>query len=262
MNYFWIYNLPLFWSFLLIVGSITAFSIGGIFVLKPYVSKWWKGHNNNDQIAFYLSAVGVFYGITLGLLAAGVWQNFEDAEEKVLTEAAAINALYRDVTAFPEPKKDTLQKKISLYLFFIIHKAWPQHRQGITNTGGTSMMSDLHHELFTFEPKTKREEIIFAEALRQFNKVSEARRLRLGSVTQGLPSLVWVMILIGAATTLIICWLFHMKHLRMHIILNGLIGITIGTLIFLIMILDYPFKGTISISSEPYQEVYEQLVKK
>ncbi|HSY62752.1 MAG TPA: hypothetical protein VK796_12800, partial [Cytophaga sp.] len=76
MDFFWIYDLPMVLSFLLIVGLITLFSVGGIFIMRPYVSVWWSGHDNNDQIAFYLSAVGVFYGITLGLLAAGVWQNF------------------------------------------------------------------------------------------------------------------------------------------------------------------------------------------
>lgn len=261
MSYFWIYDLPLFLSFLLVAGSFTVFAIGGIFILKPFVSKWWEGHDNNDQIAFYLSAVGVFYGITLGLLAAGVWENFEDAEEKVLTESSAINALYRDVSAFPSPQKEIMQKQLANYMDYIIHVAWPMHQKGITKTNGTELLSDFHEVLYTFEPKTPREEIVMGEALRQFNRISELRRLRLSSVTQGMPGIIWVMIFIGAGITLSICWLFNIPNLRLHVILNGLIGVAVGTLIYLIVMLDYPFRGVLSISPDAYQDVLDHLVK-
>lgn len=222
MDYFWIYDLSLPLSFLLVVGSITLFSVSGIFIMKPFVSKWWKGHDNNDQIAFYLSAIGVFYGITLGLLAAGVWENFEDAEEKVLTESSAINALYRDVTAFPEPEREILQVQLKNYLEYIVNVAWPLHKKGVAKTDGTQILTNFHKTLYSFEPKTQREEIVMSEALRQFNRISELRRLRLSSVKQGMPGIVWAMILIGAAITLSICWLFNIPTLRMHLILNGL----------------------------------------
>ncbi|MGN6645656.1 MAG: DUF4239 domain-containing protein [Cytophaga sp.] len=261
MDYFWLYDLPLVLSFSIVVGSMTLFSIAGIFILKPFVSKWWEGHDNNDQIAFYLSAIGVFYGITLGLLAAGVWENFEDAEEKVLMESSAINALYRDVTAFPEPEREILQKKLAYHLEYIINVAWPLHNKGIAKTDGTQILTDFHQTLYSFEPKTKREEIVMAEALRQFNKISELRRLRLSSVKQGMPGIVWAMILVGAAITIAICWLFNIPSLRMHLILNSLIGIAVGSLVYLVLMLDYPFRGVLSVSSEAYQEVLEHLVR-
>lgn len=260
MNIFWIYDIPMLASFLLVVGIITLFSIGGIFIMKPFVSKWWSGHDNNDQIAFYLSAVGVFYGIILGLLAAGVWQNFEEAEEKVTTEASALGALYRDVRSFPAPKNEVLKKKLAIHTHYLMTDAWELHKKGVTVTKGTALLSDFQNELYSFEPKTEREIVLFEEALRQFNRVSELRRMRLNTINNGMPSLVWLLILVGGAITLIICWLFNIPSLRMHVILNGLIGVTIGTLIYLILMLDYPLKG-ISITPDAYIEVYDQLMK-
>ena len=261
MEFFWIYDLPMVASFLLIVGLITLFSIGGIFIMRPFVSKWWSGHDNNDQIAFYLSAVGVFYGITLGLLAAGVWQNFDDSEDKVTTEASAIAALYRDVRSFPDPKNDGLKKKLATYTYNIIHEAWPLHQKGIIKTHGTELLNEFQDELYSFEPVTNREISLFQEALRQFNRMVELRRLRISSVNSGMPLVVWVLILLGGSTTLIICWLFNITSLRLHVIMNGLIGLAVGTLIYLIIMLDYPFRGKLCISSEAYQQVYEQLMQ-
>jgi len=261
MDLFWLYDLPLIVSFSLIVGSITLFSIGGIFIMKPYVSKWWSGHDNNDQIAFYLSAVGVFYGITLGLLAAGVWQNFQDAEEKVTIEAAAIAALYRDVSSLPAPKNEILKEKLSMHVRYLVDTAWDLHRQGITTTKGTALLTEFQKELYSFEPQSAREIGIFQEALKQFNRVSELRRMRLSAVNNGMAAIVWMVILIGGSTTLVICWMFNIPSLRMHVIMNSLIGLAIGTLIYLIVMLDYPFRGVLSITPEAYEQVYNQMMK-
>lgn len=261
MNFFLIYDLPMIVSFTLIVGSITLFSIGGIFILRPFVANWWSGHDNNDQIAFYLSAVGVFYGITLGLLAAGVWQNFQDAEAKVTTEAAAVGALYRDVSSFPAPKNQELKTKLAAHTGYLIDTAWNLHRAGITVTKGTALVTAFQNNLYSFEPQSGREMAIFQEALRQFNKVSELRRQRLSSVNNGMPAVVWLLIFIGGSITLIICWLFNIPSLRMHVIMNGLIGMAVGTLIYLIVMLDYPFRGHLSITPEAYEQIFDQMMK-
>lgn len=229
--------------------------------MRPFVSKWWSGHDNNDQISFYLSAVGVFYGITLGLLAAGVWQNFEDAEEKVASEAAAVAALYRDARSFPSPTSDSLTSQLKAHTHYLIYEAWPLHQQGIATTKGTVLLTDFQNTLYNFEPKTVRETAIFSEALRQFNKCSELRRMRLSSVSNGMPAAVWLLILLGGAITLIICWMFNIPSLRMHVIMNGLIGLAVGTLIYLIIMLDYPFRGNLSVGTEAYEMVYNQLMK-
>jgi hypothetical protein len=262
MNYFWIYDIHMIFSFILVVGSITLVSIGGIFMMRPFVKKWWQGHDNNDQIAFYLSAIGVFYGITLGLLAAGIWQNFEDADEKVTIESSAIGALYRDISSFPSPKKDTLQKKLANYTYRTIYVTWPLHQQGIIKTNGTKLLTDFQKELYSFTPQDERENTIFKEALQQFNKVSELRRQRISSVQNGMPTIVWFVIFFGAIIVLVICWLFNLPSLKMHIIFNTLIGLSIGSLIYLILMFDYPFRGKVSITPDAYIEVYEELMVK
>ncbi|MBC7450602.1 MAG: DUF4239 domain-containing protein [Cytophagales bacterium] len=261
MDYFWIYDIPLFYSFLLVVGSITLFSIGGIFITKPFIARWWEGHDNNDQIAFYLSAIGVFYGITLGLLAAGIWQNFEDADDKVTTEASSIASLYRNVSSLPDPKGAALKEKLATYTHYVIHGAWPLHQQGITVTDGTRLLNAFQNELYTFEPKTQREMALFQEAIHQYSKTIEYRRQRLSSVESGMPDIVWLVILIGGLVTLVVCWMFNIPSIKLHVILNGLIGVTIGSLIYLILMCDYPFRGSLSISADAYIQVYEQLMK-
>ncbi|HSY60645.1 MAG TPA: hypothetical protein VK796_02165, partial [Cytophaga sp.] len=173
----------------------------------------------------------------------------------------AIAALYRDIRSFPSPKNEALQKKLAAYTHYVIYGAWPLHQKGITKTQGTELLNDFQNELYSFEPATNRELSLFQEALRQFNRTVELRRLRISSVNNGMPFIVWVLILLGGSITLIICWLFNIPSLRLHVIMNALIGLAVGTLIYLIVMLDYPFRGELSISPDAYQQIYEQLMQ-
>jgi hypothetical protein len=261
MSFLWIYEIAAWQSFILIVGFTVSLSIVGIYIFRPWVKKWWEGHDNNDQISFYLSAIGVFYGITLGLLAAGVWQNFNEAEEKVNLEASTLSALFIDVSSFPVKESQVLKTDLKKYVHFVIHKAWDLHRQGISKTQGTELLFQFQKHLYGFNPQGPREEIIFAESVKEFNRLIELRRQRLQSVTSGMNASIWVVIAIGAFFTLIICCLFNIKSLRLHVIMNGIIGIIIGTLIHLVVMYDNPFRGDVSIDSEAFEGVYEDLMQ-
>lgn len=53
--------------------------------------------SNNEVIGNFLSVSGLFYGITLGLISVGMFENFQLADSSVSCEATALNGLYRDV---------------------------------------------------------------------------------------------------------------------------------------------------------------------
>jgi len=51
----------------------------------------------------------LFYGVMVGLIAVGVWQQFSSTDEKVALEASALAALYRDVSGYPEPARSGVE---------------------------------------------------------------------------------------------------------------------------------------------------------
>lgn len=69
MDFFWLYNLQN-WQFgLLTVATFIAFSMIGLWHSRRMVIRFIGKHPYNDMVSFYLAAVGVFYGISLGLIA-------------------------------------------------------------------------------------------------------------------------------------------------------------------------------------------------
>ena len=97
MNLYWVYDLPT-WLFALLTIAVTvAVGLAGFYSTRKWVRRiHGEDHSHNDVVGFYLGAVCVFYGITLGLLAVATWQTFTDVETRVGQEAAAAGVLYRD----------------------------------------------------------------------------------------------------------------------------------------------------------------------
>jgi ABC-type branched-subunit amino acid transport system permease subunit len=94
-----------------------------------------------------------------------------------------------------------------------------------------------------------------AEALTAFNKLVEARRMRMDSVTTGLPAIFWGVIVAGGVLSIALTYTFHLPNLRSHLLLTGIYSLFVGFLIFLVVAMDNPFRGELSVSPEAYQHL-------
>jgi hypothetical protein len=200
----------------------------------------------------------VFYGLLLGLIAVTAYQNVSDAGENVTREAAALSALYEDISRYPEPHGQNLRWLLRDYTRYVINYAWPLQREGIVPEEGTIRAEAFHEKLLEFQPRTPAEEIVHAEALRQFNNFLEARRMRLYSVNSSLPPSMWYVMLLGAVLNMAICWLFDMRFIT-QLVLGGILAAYLGVMMHLIFDMNQPFRGDVSITAEPFEVLYKRM---
>jgi len=258
-DWYWLYDIP---SGRLALGFVVAF-VGfywaGCILVRPILRQFVKSTAGaNDIVGYVLSCFGVFYGLLLGLIAVTAYQNVADAGGNVTREAAALSALYEDVSRYPDPYGQNLRWLLRDYTRYVIKYAWPLQQRGVIPEEGTIRVDAFQEELLDFQPSTPAEEILHAEALRQFNHFLEARRLRLFSVTSGLPATMWYVMILGAVLNLAICWLFEMRFLT-QLVLGGILAAYLGTMMFLIFDMNQPFRGDVSISAEPFESLFERM---
>ena len=192
-SWYWLYDVPPFRLSLLFIAAFVGFYWIGAIIVRPILRQFVKYTAGcNDIVGYVLSCFCVFYGLLLGLIAVTAYQNVSEAGANVTREAAALSALYEDVSRYPEPHSQNLRWLIRDYTRYVIKYAWPLQRRGIVPEEGTIRAAAFYDQLLEFKPATPAEEILHAEALRQFNHFLEARRLRLFSVTSGLPPMIRV----------------------------------------------------------------------
>ena len=213
----------------------------------------------NNDIIFFASAIAVFYSLTVGLIAVGVWTTYGSVDDVVSAEAATIACLYRDAGGYPEPTRGELQAQIRAYTVFVITQAWPAQAQGKSTDDATRRLNTLEHTLVTFEPSTPGQEILHAETLHQMNELTVQRRKRLHAIGGGLPSVMWWVVLIGAALTISVTYLLQIQR-GVQMLLTAFLAMFIGLVVFVIASLDQPLSGPLAIDSGPYQLVLDRLI--
>ncbi len=191
-----------------------------------------------------------------------VFQTYSDVSSVTSREATALAGLYRDVSSYPQPIREKLQAGLRIYTEYVINEAWPLQRRGEVPSGGVELVDRFQADLVSFEPTTEGQKILHAETLSAYNKMIDARRARLDSVRTSLPNVMWLLILAGAAISLIATYFFKVDDARLHAILVTLLAMFIGLVIFMILAFDRPYRGDLGLGAEPYQLVYDQLMKK
>ncbi len=262
MTLYWLYDLPNWLFGVIVISFFSAFGLTGLFTTRRFVRRQHKeDHSHNDIVSYFLAAVTVFYGITLGLLAVATWTNFSATQDKVDHEAQVVASLYRDVNSFPEPLRTMLEGDLRVYVRQVIDVSWPQQRRGLIPTSTSGTLDQFQADLLQFEPKTEREKIVTDESYRQFNILVECRRARLETVTSGMPSSLWSLVILGGLITLTVTLFFDTPSLRMHFWMTILLSVLLGLMIFLIGTLDNPFRGKVSIGPGSLERVYRQVME-
>jgi len=259
----WLYEVSPPMAALIMVVFIECIALSGLLLVRHLLIPKLRYHEGtHEAVSGTVQAIGVFYGITVGLIAVAVWNTNSNASELVSKEAASIASLYRDITGYPSPIRDELRSKLSEYTEFVINEAWPAQQEGRGQNvkAGVRIINDFQTMLFSFEPKSNSQAALHSETLRAFNTLIEYRNLRIDAVGGGLSMVMWAVIWVGAAISIGIAYFFNIPDIRLHAILVVLMGGFLAMVLFMIIINDKPFYGFVSVSSDPYQLILDRVI--
>ncbi len=262
MTMYWIYDLPNWLFGVLTVITFNAIAIGGLFATRPIMRRLLKeSGRHNDVVSWFFAAVGVFYGLAVGLIAVATWEDFTSVDAIVGHEAAALAGLYRDLDGYPTELRLKFEAQLRAYAQQIVQVEWPGHRQGLVPEDGTTLLDDLENDIMSFEPKHEREKISHAEVLRGLDDVVKMRRSRMQAVGTGLPAALWAVVLIGALLNFALAYLFWVENQALHVALVAVFATFMALLIFLTAAMDNPFRGEFSVSPDAIQAVIDAVMK-
>ncbi len=258
----WLYELSPFGQALVIIAFVEFLSIAGLLLARRYVvPRFHYSEGINDAVSGTVQAIGVFYGITVGLIAIGVWNTNSAASDLVSREASAIALLFRDVSGYPSPAREELRTGLRDYTVFIINEAWPAQRKGQNVERGRTLIDDFQLKLQSFSPSNPSQVALHTETLRAYNNLLDYRRLRIDAVdNSGLSETMWVVIWMGAAISIGVAYFYKIGDPKLHVVLVLLMSGFLAVVLFMITINDKPFYGTVGISSDPYKIILERLI--
>jgi hypothetical protein len=176
-------------------------------------------------------------------------------EKAVSGEANAVGNLFR-VTAGLEPaSRMRLRREIAGYVQLVIGTEWPATQHARASPETWRAMDHLADDVYTFVPSTPAEERVYPQLVGELEEVLDARRERLYLGQQGVGAVTWAIILLGGMITIGFAAFFRMGSVRAHLLLTSLAAAMFGLMLFLLLAMDHPLWGRVSIDPGPFREL-------
>ena len=148
----------------------------------------------------------------------------------------------------------------------VVEHEWPLMEQGqsplMSQTRGTAagwpIIDDILHNIQGFEPRTKSEEQLYAEGLDQVDALADARRMRLVAAEEGVPGVLWSVLIFGGIVAVGFTYLFGLENTWAHRLMVGTLAAVIGLVLFTVGAMEHPFSGGARISTGAFELILER----
>jgi hypothetical protein len=104
-------------------------------------------------------------------------------------------------------------------------------------------------------PITETQQVLYEQGLQQVGDLADARRERLLDAEQGLPAILWVVLIVGGIEEVDFTYLFGLESTTVHVLMVASSTLIIALVIFTVAALDYPFKGDVRIGPDAFEQV-------
>jgi fumarate reductase subunit D len=214
-----------------------------------------RREEHNDVAGFIYAVLGVAYAVLLAFVVIAVWQDYKMAQTNVESEAHDLAGVYFLASQLPEPERTRLQDLARTYARVVVEEEWPMMEQGQTSSRANSLARQLRLELLQFDPRTEGGQVLYERGLTQLHDALDARRSRLLEVREGIPNLLWVVLVVGAVITVLFTYLFGLKSNLAHALMVAALTLVICGILFTIGEFDNPFSGIVEIQPDAFREV-------
>jgi hypothetical protein len=212
----------------------------------------------NDVAGFIYAVLGVAYAVLLGLMVVAVWQDWQAAEDTATEEANELAAVFWLAHSLPESQARDVQELARSYARVVIQEEWPLMRQGKASPKAWDLLDELRGSLVELHPTTDAQVVLYDNELQRIHELGDARRTRLLKANEGLPAIMWVVLLLGGAIVVSFTYLFGLRSTTVHTLMVAALALSIGLVLFTIGALDYPFRGDVRIGPDAFQFVLER----
>jgi Protein of unknown function (DUF4239) len=204
---------------------------------------------------------GVIYAVLLALVVIAVWEEYDAASVTVEQEANAVAEIFWLAHRLPEPEGSHIQELARSYAQDVIDEEWPLMEQGearlMTSEEGTSagwtLIDEIWATLQDVQPHTPADEQRYAEGLDQVQILADARRMRLVAAEEGIPGVLWSVLIFGGVAAIGFTYLFGLENTWAHRLMVVTLAAVIRPVLFTIGAMEHPFSGGARIGTGAFE---------
>ncbi len=231
---------------------------GGLILVQRLVPNEVR-MQHNDVAGFIYAVLGVVYAVLLGLMVVAVWEQWNAAAGRADEEASELAEVFWIADRMPKSDGHHIQELVRAYARVVVEEEWPLMRQGKSSQKAWDLLDEIRSGVQDFQPSTPAQQVLYEQGLERVHELADARRERLLDADQGLPSILWVVLLIGGVVVIGFTYLFGLDSTVTHLLMVAALALVIALVLFTVAELDFPFRGDIRIGPVAMEQVLGRL---
>jgi Protein of unknown function (DUF4239) len=237
---------------LMAILVVVALSVCGLLAVRRWIqaTDLKVHHDVTDPLS---QVVGMMFAVLIGFMVSDAMQRFEEARATVQQEAASLADIYNLAGGLPAATREKLRSTCIAYAEQIINTEWPLLAQKKISVPTIRTYRTIWQECITFHPSDQAESNIQQVLLNSLTDMSDARRLRIEALHNGLPLALWWVLLAGGLATIIFTYFFGIKNTKLQVVMTAIVTLVICLNIFLLASFDDPFGGDVMVHPTAFE---------
>ena len=241
------------YGILIVVVAVVA-AVAGLMLAQRLIPLPVRKQSNTATGTIY-AALYVVFGVSLGFSLFLVWQQFNAARQTAENEATSLQQLHNLAVRFPDSEQDRVKELAVTYARVVVDEEWASLQQGRPTERAETLLGELRRSVVDLEPRTNAQDALYAASLQELDELEENRALRLLAAREGIPSILWVVLVVGGTLTIAFTYLFGMERAWLHAVTVAGLTTAVCLILYVIAILDYPFNSGVSVQPDAFELV-------
>jgi hypothetical protein len=244
-----------------VLGAALIAVVG--FKLARLSGVYSPGTGADTMVSAFSSRTTTLFGILLVFVIVSEFSHLNEAQSTAQHEATALAQIVRDAQAFPPPVAARIRASVAAYGNSVVHDEWKSLRnRGATDPTTVARLADLQQTIQAYQPKGANAITWYGKTADNLEATVQARRDRVQSAQHAIPDALLWLLFGGAIVFVLTMYGFSKCEERLLVVMIVLLAALTGAGLFMTVVLDYPFSGSIAVSSAPYHEgILSQLIR-
>lgn len=251
-----IYGIPAWLFITASVGGSCAIAAGLLTLVRSRIARN-ELISHNDVAGPILTIIGTVLAVMMSFMVVGVWQEYDNAAQNVQTEAGALSDIHHLADGLNQHDRRLLQGRVDKYITTVLNVEWPLMQHGGESQVAHDTAYEIYRQIVHLHPSNTAEATLQSMALDMAMKFLDARRQRIHDNRQGIPFVLWAVMLFIGAVTVLFCFYFRVDRPKAQLIMVLAVTAVIAITFTLIAELDFPFRGDVAISTDSFQHVFK-----
>lgn len=240
------------------IGASVAVALGGWALVRRFLPDWHDAESAGTVIGVAAMLMTVF-ALVLAFVIVNLYSGYVSASDNVSAEASSLRTLVRNAGVFPTPERRRINLAVAGYVAEVRDREFSMLRSGDPDPAARIRLSTLYAVLQGYTPATEVQRTFYGSVSGELNAIADERQKRIEAAETAIPAPLLALVIVTGFVTLASTVLLRTHRVGVDITLLVGIAVVVGVGMLTAVILQYPFSGSIEVTSAPYAGVAQGL---